>query len=265
MDELRACAATHFELVVNRGDLLPRVLGQGNAYCGSGSTDSNEAGGPGSKGSRAAADDSADLQMLLRHIVDSTATAADTAVDTAADTDADAHGSSERAPPEHARGALDVASSTPADSVYVGEAFSRYAHHGSVHIIHTDHAESGATAIGTVANPSVGLDDSHRWLHLRGGAGGRMVEADGVGTGCVFVSQMLEDHSLHRYSATIARLCAMAHTRSAVGGAHYEGAQRGAAQRPKPKPPSHEPKATSYKSKAKPKAREVQISEEQRL
>jgi len=57
----------------------------------------------------------------------------------------------------------------------------------------------------------------------------------------------------------------MAHTRSAVGGAHYEGAQRGAAQRPKPKPPSHEPKATSYKSKAKPKAREVQISEEQRL
>ena len=264
MDELRACATTHFELVVNRGDVLPRVLGQGNAYCSRGSTDSNEAGGGGSKCSRATADDTADLQMLLRHIVDSTASDADTD-DTDADTAADAHGSSQTRPLEQARGVLDVASSTCADSAYVGEAFSRYAHHGSVHIIHTDHGESGATAIGTVANPSVGMDDSHRWLHLRGGAGGRVVEADGVGTGYVFVAQMLDDHSLHRYSSTIARLCAMAHAKTTDTASNYEGARRVAAQRPKPKPPLHEPKVNSDKSKGKAKAREAQISEEQRL
>ena len=270
MDELRACAATHYDLVINRGDLLPRVLGQGNAYCSRGSTDGNEVTGTNSKGNVAASDETSDLQMLLRHIALSTATDADAVVDASDRSNTLAAGDEKVV--EATRGEDKAGGYISVDPARVGEAFSRYAHHGSVHIMHTDHAESGATVIATVANPSDGLDDTRRWLHLQYGVGGKSIAADGVGTGYVFVSQTLEDHSLHRYSATIARLCALARN-----GPVEARAKRHVGQRPPPPPPPPKVKpqpppadgcpltVNRNRTNVKVKARDAEISDEQRF
>jgi hypothetical protein len=203
MEELRTCAATHFDLVVNRGDLLPRILGLGHSYGSSAQgsqyaaaaaaaslspKDTNAADGSGGgkgkgKGKGKGYDETGEVEMMLRHVMrECSATAA-------ADDDDDDDGDSSKGgevEAEQEEQYLDMAN--------IGAAFSRYAHHGSVHIMHTDASSSSSSpsssvsssssgadvakrhssgysrstlgCIGTVAKPSTGFDDSYRWLHL---------------------------------------------------------------------------------------------------
>ena len=122
------------------------------------------------------------------------------------------------------------------DIADVRKSLGRYAHHGSVHILHTA-PESAMTHIATVADPTAGFDESWRWLR-RGGGG-------------VFVTQGLADHSVERYAASLSRLCAAAMTSSG---------------RPRPPPPAGRPgSGSSAISGGRKKVFVPKISDDQRL
>lgn len=194
MKDLRLCAATHYDLIINRGDLVPRILGGGGGRTAAGAAAAGGAQSGPAVVAQESEDETGELRLTLRHVLRTRAATHDSPQQTTPQT-YPVTGSEEC--PGAAVGSPDPDELRSVDISDVRKALDRYAHHGSVHILHAA-PESATTHIATVAVPSSGFDES--WLWLRRGGGG------------VFVTQGLADHSVERYAASLARLCAASKT-----------------------------------------------------
>ena len=134
MESVRRWATTHYDCVVHRGDLLPRMLSDPVSNAAAARTASAEE------------EEQGELALALRHLIVHAGTQ-DTAVDVASHGEGGAgSGAKEGAGLEALRQLrIDV----------VAEALGRFRHHGALHILYSN-ANTAQPRLATVACPAQG-------------------------------------------------------------------------------------------------------------